>query len=296
MNYPGVLPAITTPFAADGRVDIEPLAGNARALIDAGSSGLVATGTMGEAGSLERDERRIVVETVVGAAGGRVPVVAGVSAETSDSVTSYARDAVAAGADGVMALPPTGYAADEGEVVAHFRALAQAVDVPIMAYNNPGATRLDMSANFMARLVSEVPSIVAIKECSGDARRISELLALTDGSVEVIVGGDDVALEGLLAGSTGWVSGVAVVAPAECVELHRLCCAGELDAARSLYTCLLPLARLDMTPKLVQYFKAAIDARGGVGGPSRSPRLPLDAEERATLEAAMNTLDQPLAA
>jgi 4-hydroxy-tetrahydrodipicolinate synthase len=287
-----VLPALTTPFAADGSVDAEALATNAAALLAAGCSGFVATGTMAEAGSLDRDERRTVVETAVTVAAGNFPVVVGVSADTVEAMTAFARDAVSAGADAVMATPPPAYAADEGELLVHYCALAAAVELPIMAYNNPGASKLDMSPALIARLAAAVPQITAIKESSGDARRIAELLDRTDGELEVIVGGDDIALEGFLAGSGGWISGVAVVAPAECVELYRLCAAGDLKPARELYRRLLPLARLDMTPKLVQYFKAGVDARGGVGGPSRPPRGPLDAAEQEILREALATLGE----
>ncbi|MBS1677945.1 MAG: dihydrodipicolinate synthase family protein [Actinobacteria bacterium] len=295
MNYHGVLPAITTPFTADLSVDTEALAANARALLDAGCSGLVATGTMGEAGSLTREERRTVTEVAVAAIAGKGPVVVGVSADSPATMTAYAEDAAAAGADAVMATPPPAYAADERELVDHYRALAAAVELPIMAYNNPLASRLDMSPELIARLVDAVPSIVAIKESSGDARRISELFERTGGKLEVVAGGDDSALEGLLAGSTGWISGVAVVAPAECVELYRLALARELDPARELYHLMLPLARLDMTPKLVQYFKAGIDARGGTGGASRPPRRPLEPTEREILRDALARLDQKAA-
>ena len=292
MNYPGVLPALTTPFDADLAVDTEALAANARALLEAGCSGLVATGTMGEAGSLTRDERRVVVETAVAVAAGKGPVVVGVSADLPTTMIAYAEDAAAAGADAVMATPPPAYAADERELIDHYRALAEAVELPIMAYNNPSASRLDLSPELIARLVAAVPSIVAVKESSGDARRIAELLDLTEGRLEVVAGGDDAALEGLLAGSGGWVSGVAVVAPAECVELYRLARDRDLDAARELYRLMLPLARLDMTPKLVQYFTAGIDARGGTGGPARPPRRPLAPAEQEILREALARLDR----
>jgi 4-hydroxy-tetrahydrodipicolinate synthase len=137
-----------------------------------------------------------------------------------------------------------------------------------------------------------VDAVVAIKECSGDARRLAALLGL-DAGLEVLVGGDDWALEGFCAGATGWIAGVAVVAPRECVELFEACRAGELERAREIYQRLLPLARLDMTPKLVQYFKAGIDAVGRFGGPCRAPRLPLDDAERATLDAAVRALRAP---
>ena len=109
----------------------------------------------------------------------------------------------------------------------------------------------------------------------------------------MLVGGDDWALEGFCAGATGWIAGVAVVAPRECVELLEACRAGELERAREIYQRLLPLSRLDMTPKLVQYFKAGIDAVGRFGGPCRAPRLPLDDAERATLDAAVRALRAP---
>ena len=136
---------------------------------------------------------------------------------------------------------------------------------------------------------------MAVKECSGDARRIAALLNAAPG-LEVLVGGDDWALEGFCAGATGWVSGVAGSAPAECVELFDACRAAELERARTIYARLLPLGRLDMTPKLVQYFKAAQDALGLPGGPVRPPRLPLDPGEEAVLRAAVEVLRAPVAA
>jgi dihydrodipicolinate synthase/N-acetylneuraminate lyase len=131
-----------------------------------------------------------------------------------------------------------------------------------------------------------VSAVTAFKECSGDARRIAELLNLCP-EIDVMVGGDDWALEGFCAGASGWISGVAVVLPGPCVRLWDLCAAGELHPARELYAELLPLARVDMTPKLVQYFKAALDELGLRGGPCRPPRLPLTDEERSTLRRAV---------
>ena len=132
-----------------------------------------------------------------------------------------------------------------------------------------------------------------MKECSGDARRIPAIIAAAP-SLEVLVGGDDWALEGFAAGATGWVSGVAVAAPAECVELYEAARAGELERARAVYQRMLPLARLDMTPKLVQYFKGAQDALGFAGGPVRAPRLELDEADRAVLDAAVAALRAPV--
>ena len=164
--------------------------------------------------------------------------------------------------------------------------MAAAADLPVMIYNNPTASGTDLAPELLAELVREVPAVVALKETSGDARRIAELVNLCP-DVDVMVGGDDWALEGFCAGAAGWVSGVADVFPVQSVRLWDLCAAGDLEPARELYAELLPLARLDMTPKLVQYFKAALDELGIGGGPCRPPRLPLTAEELGTLRAAV---------
>jgi 4-hydroxy-tetrahydrodipicolinate synthase len=286
VRFPGIIPAVTTPFDASGAVDTAALHGNVTALLDAGIHGIVATGTMGEAGSLSNDERGTVVRAVIEAADGRVPVIVGVSAGTPAAAIAFAADAAEAGASALMMLPPLGYRADASEIVAHYRAVGEAGGLPLMAYNNPEASGIDMRADLITRLYDEVDAVVAIKECSGDARRIPELISAAP-ELEVLVGGDDWALEGFCAGATGWVSGVADVLPRECVELYDACRAGDLETARTIYARLLPLARFDMTPKLVQYFKAAMDDVGLAGGPTRPPRLALTDDERAALRDAM---------
>jgi dihydrodipicolinate synthase/N-acetylneuraminate lyase len=291
MRFPGILPAVTTPF---GGVDVAALQANVRALLEAGVHGIVGTGTMGEAGSLSTAERREVIAAIVAAADGRVPVVAGVSAGTPAQAIGYAADAGAEGVAALMCLPPLGYRGDDPEVVAFYAAVADAGGLPLMAYNNPEASGVDMTPELIARIGASVENVVAVKECSGDARRIPALLNATD--LEILVGGDDWALEGFCAGATGWVSGVADVAPAECVALHDHCRAGELEAARELYARLLPMARFDMRPKLVQFFKAALDEVGLVGGPTRPPRLPLLDDEREELRAALAALRSGVAA
>ena len=289
MRFPGIIPAVTTPFDATGAIDLAGLEHNLVALLDAGVHGFVGTGTMGEAGSLSAAERRSAIEATVRVAGGRVPVIAGASAGTASAAAAYANDAAQAGADAIMLLPPLGYRGDEREILAFYRAVASAAGLPLVAYNNPEASGTDMPPALIARLAAEVEHVVAIKECSGDARRIAALLNAAPG-LEVLVGGDDWALEGLCAGATGWISGVAVCAPAECVELYDACRAAELEHARAIFGRLLPLARLDMTPKLVQYFKGAQDALGFAGGPVREPRLELDESDRAVLDAALAAL------
>jgi 4-hydroxy-tetrahydrodipicolinate synthase len=291
MRFPGIVPAVTTPFDSRGEIDAAALAANVRHLLGAGVHGLVANGTMGEAGSLTADERRRVVETVAGEAEGAVPVIAGVSAGTAAASVALGLAARDAGATAVMALPPLGYRADVAELAVFYGAVADGIGLPVMLYNNPEASGVDLRAEAIVEIADAVPGIAAVKECSGDVRRIPALLAAAP-QLEVLVGGDDWALEGFSAGATGWVTGVADVAPRECVELYARCSAGELDAARAIYRRLLPLARFDMTPKLVQYFKAAQDEVGLTGGPCREPRLPLTEQERAELAAALAALHE----
>jgi 4-hydroxy-tetrahydrodipicolinate synthase len=288
MRFEGVIPAVLTPFDEGGGVDTAVLARAAEWLIEEGVTGLVANGTMGEAQSLSASERRLVIETLVAAADGRVQVTAGISSVTPAASIGYATDAAAAGAGSLMLLPPLGYEGDEREIEAFYRTVAGATELPIMAYNNPKASGTDIRPGLVARL-ADIERLVAVKECSGDARRIAQILNETE-DFEVLVGGDDWALEGFCAGATGWIAGVANVAPRECVELFGLCRDGRLDEARAIYARILPLGRLDMHPKLVQFFKAAMDLVGRGGGPCRPPRLELTEDERRRVEAAVRAL------
>ena len=282
----GVHAAIVTHFHSDLAVDHDGVSAQVQRLIEGGIHGIVPNGTVGEGGSLSREERREVLETVVEAAAGRVPVCAGVSAPTAEQASDYARDARAAGAAGVMTLPPLLYRADRRELLRFFGDVAGAADLPVMIYNNPTASGSDLTPELLAEIVREVPAVAALKESSGDARRIAELVNLCP-DVDVMVGGDDWALEGFCAGAAGWISGVGVVFPVQSVRLWDLCAAGDLGPARELYAELLPLGRLDMTPKLVQYFKAGLDELGIGGGPCRPPRLELTADELETLAGAV---------
>jgi 4-hydroxy-tetrahydrodipicolinate synthase len=291
--FPGIIPAVVVPFAPDESIDVDALKTNLAHLLDGGIHGLVVNGTMGEAGSLSSEERALVLDTVVAAAG-RVPVSAGVSAASTAAACAYAEQARAGGAHGVMCLPPLLYRGTTAELTAHFAAVAEAAQLPVMAYNNPEASGIDLTPDVIAQIAAAVPGVVAVKECSGDARRIAALLGRTE--LEILVGGDDWALEGLAAGATGWVAGVANIAPAECVQLMDLVEQGRLPEAREVYQRLLPLGRLDMTPWLVQYFKGAMDAVGLTGGPCRPPRQPLAAAQQAILAEAVDALGLPVAA
>jgi 4-hydroxy-tetrahydrodipicolinate synthase len=290
MRFPGIIPAVTTPFTESETIDFAALQANVEALVAGGVHGLVATGTMGESASLELEERRQVTAAIVEAAAGRVPVLAGIAAPTARVATRYALAAREAGASALMMLPPLNYNGDFREIAAYFAAVGDAADMEIMAYNNPGASGVELSVEMIARLGNEVEAVVAIKECSGETRNIAAIIGATGDDFEVVVGGDDFALEGFCAGATGWVSGVANVIPADCVKLYDACREGDLATARELYQRMLPLARLDFDPKLVQYFKGAMDQVGLHGGLCREPRMPLTAAEQEILGHAMEVL------
>jgi 4-hydroxy-tetrahydrodipicolinate synthase len=288
--FSGVHPAILTPFGEDGGLRFDALSGSVEWLIEKGMDGIVGLGTLGESRSLTEDERRAALSTILEAAEGRVPVTIGVSGETAEEASRLAIVAMEAGAQALMCLPPLLYHAADREIVAFFDHVAAATDLPLMLYNNPSGSRNDLSPALIARLF-ELDTIVAVKECSGDARRVAAIVGLTEGEMQVLVGGDDWALEGACAGAVRWVSGVANVAPEECRELWRLCVSGDLDAANRLYQSVLPLARLDMHPRLIQFFKGALDRTGRFGGPTRPPRLALSEEEELMLDDAMRALE-----
>jgi dihydrodipicolinate synthase/N-acetylneuraminate lyase len=288
--FSGIHPAILTPFGEDGGLRTDVLSDSVEWLIEKGVDGIVGLGTLGEPRSLTPDEHSAALATIIEAAAGRVPVTIGVSGESAAEASRLAVAATEAGAQALMSLPPLLYHAADSEIVAFFDQVAAASDLPLMVYNNPNGSRNDLSPDLIARLF-ELETIAAVKECSGDARRIAAIVGLTQGEMQVLVGGDDWALEGACAGAVGWVSGVANVAPAECCELWRLCVAGELAAANRLYQTLLPLARLDMHPRLIQFFKGGLDRIGRFGGPTRPPRLALSQEEERMLDSAMRAME-----
>jgi dihydrodipicolinate synthase/N-acetylneuraminate lyase len=187
-------------------------------------------------------------------------------------------------------LPPLNYNGGLHEIAGFYDAIGKASGLPLMAYNNPAASGVELTVDQIAELAALVPAIVAVKECVGETRNIAALIAATDTDFQVLVGGDDFALEGFCAGATGWISGVANVTASECVQLYDLVQTGRLAEAQALYQRMLPLARLDFDPKLVQYFKAAMDRTGLVGGYSREPRLPLTESDEQILVHALEVL------
>ena len=279
-SWNGVFPAATTQFAPDMSVDLEATGSMHEGLIRDGVDGLIICGTVGENNSLEPEEKRAVLKTAVETVKGRKPVFTGVSELTTERAIKYAQDAEAIGADALMLLPCMVYVPTSEELRAHFRAVAEATSLPIMLYNNPPAYRVSLTIDNFAAL-SDVENIVAIKESAPDTRRFTDLINACGDRYIPMAGLDDVALEGLLLGAHGWISGLTNAFPEESVELVRAVAAGELEWARTIYRWFLPLLHLDADHDLVQSIKLAEHIMGRGSERVRMPRMPLAGARRA---------------
>lgn len=279
MDWTGVIPAATTQFTADLSVDINATQRVLDALIRDGVDGIIALGTVGENNSLEADEKRKVLSAAVETANGRVPIITGVSELTTDRAVQYARDAEKLGADALMLLPAMVYVPTPEELEAHFRAVAAATSLPIMLYNNPTMYRVGVNNDDLLRL-SDVPNIVAVKESAPDSRRITDIINGLGERYKVLVGLDDVALEGLLLGATGWISGLTNAFPEESVALVKAAKERDLDRAIEIYRWFMPMLHLDAVSDLVQSIKLAEQIMGRGSERVRMPRLPLAGERR----------------
>lgn len=275
----GIFPAIPTQFRKDFSIDFESTMRHATALVDAGIHGIVMMGTIGENCSLSAEEKRELLKVTVKTVAGRVPVLTGVAEFTTPTACRYAADAEEIGADGLMVLPAMVYKADRREAVAHFRTVAEASRLPILCYNNPPVYGVDLTPETFKEL-GDVETIVAIKEASEDSRRITDLANALGDRFILFSGLDDVALEEIMLGCAGFVSGVANAFPVESVRMWDLAEKGDWEGARAIYRWCMPLAHMDSHPKLVQYMKLMCQECGFGHERTRPPRLSLVGEER----------------
>jgi 1-pyrroline-4-hydroxy-2-carboxylate deaminase len=283
-RFAGVYAATTLAFAADGSVDLDRYAEHCAWLVAEGVAGIVPNGSLGEYETLTVEERAAVTRTAVEATGRAAEVVPGVAGKGGDEARRWTEQAAELGCPAVMALPPTSHAPSVAEVVAHYRAVAD-VGLPIVAYNNPFSTRVDLVPEVLARLADEVPEVVAVKEFSQDGRRVARIRELAP-RLEVLCGCDDLLVESMLLGAVGWIAGFVNAFPAQSVALHRLCRGHRWDEAAALYRAMLPILRWDADPRFVQAIKLGQEEAGRYGGPVRLPRLPLDAGDAAEVRAA----------
>ncbi|MFL6605339.1 MAG: dihydrodipicolinate synthase family protein [Steroidobacteraceae bacterium] len=286
-DWSGVFPAATTQFNTALGVDLPATQALQAALIRDGVHGLVVLGTVGENNSLSPDEKRAVLKAAVETAGGRVPIITGVSEFTTPNAVAYARDAERIGVDGLMLLPAMVYVPSAAELEHHFRTVAQACSLPIMLYNNPPAYRVNIDLNTLQRL-AEQPTIVALKESAPDSRRFTDIFNAVGDRFVLFAGLDDVAFEGLCLGARGWVSGLTNAFPKESLLLYEALQKGDLQKARNIYRWFMPLLHLDAEHDLVQTIKLAEQIMGRGSERVRPPRLALTAERRAAVTAMVN--------
>jgi len=263
---------------------------NLEAQIDAGATGVIVAGSLGEASTLEQDDKVQLIEGAVATASGRIPVLCGVAERTTAAACRMAETAAAAGAAGLMLLPPMLYTSDRRETTTFLRTVAGATNLPIMLYNNPIAYNVDVTPEMFAELADE-PKFQAVKESSDDVRRITDIKNLVGDRYHIFTGVDNTALEALMLGAVGWVAGLVCAFPKETVAIYKLAKAGRYDDAVELYRWFMPLLHLDVSTKLVQNIKLA-ETMVGLGTEHvRPPRLPLAGEERqrviATIEHAL---------
>ena len=283
-DWSGVLPAAVTHFRDDESLDLTATSDHLRAMRGAGVHGFVVLGTVGENGSLSADEKLAVLNAAVDAVGrradgDRLPVLAGVAETTTAGACRFAAAAAGAGADGLMVLPAMIYRSDARECVRHFRAVADAADLPLMIYNNPVSYGVDLRADTFEELADD-DRFVAIKESSEDPRRVTEIFNRCGDRYRVLCGVDDLVVECFALGATGWVSGLVNAFPAENRLLWDALVDGRWDDVRRIYRWYSPLLNLDTLPKLVQYIKLATHECGYGSELCRAPRLKVAGEER----------------
>ncbi len=280
MKWQGVFPAITTPFREDLSLDLDFLPRHLEAMLAAGCTGFVPLGSLGESATLTLPEKGAVLDVCRKTLGGRAALVAGIAALSTAEAVATARLAAEKGCDGLMVLPPYVYRPDRRETAAHFSAVIGATKLPCMLYNNPIAYGTDVSADELAELAGRHANLAAVKESSGDVRRIAAIRAALADRLAIFVGVDDLIVEGVAGGAVGWIAGLVNALPAESVRLFDLAVAGKHAEARALYEWFLPLLRLDVVPKFVQLIKLAQQECGMGSERVRPPRLVLEGAER----------------
>ena len=292
MKWTGVISAVTTAFQPDYSVDHAFLAKHAQWQVENGCDGVVAPGSLGESATLAPDEKIAILKTLVNALD-RMPVVAGIAALGTAEAVALARAAEDAGCAALMVLPPYVYAGDWREMKAHVQAILRATRLSCMLYNNPPAYKTDFLPEQIAELAAEHTNLHAVKESSGDVRRVTALKALCGDRLALFVGLDDVVVEGVRAGAVGWIAGLTNALPREAAALYRYALRGETGQAEALYRWFLPLLRMDATVKFVQSIKLVQQEVGMGNERVRGPRLPLAGAERdaalATIRAALSS-------
>jgi 1-pyrroline-4-hydroxy-2-carboxylate deaminase len=279
MKWKGVMPAITTCFDANEKVDHAFMGNHCRWLVENGCTGVVALGSLGEGATVSFDEKVAILRNCVSALKGRAPVVAAISALSTSEAVAQAKAAESSGCEGLMVLPPYVYKGDWREMKAHVAAVLKATALSSMLYNNPVSYGTDFLPAQIRELANEHQNLHSVKESSTDVRRVSAIRALLGDRLILFIGVDDAILEGIAVGATGWIAGLANALPRESVDLFNYGMEGKSAQAFELYRWFLPLLRLDTVPKFIQLIKLVQQELGIGNARVRAPKLELVGEE-----------------
>lgn len=287
INWKGVFPAVTTKFHSDDSLDINGFKKNIAAQMEAGVSGLILGGTLGEASSLTAEEKDQLIAAAIEETNGAIPIVMNIAEQSTAGAIAAAERAKSHGANGLMLLPPMRYKADDRETVTYFKAVAAATDLPIMLYNNPVDYKIEITLDMLAELEG-ISNIQAIKESTRDVTNITRIINRFGDRFALFCGVDTIAIEALVNGACGWVAGLVCAFPKETVTIYNLVKNSKIEDAVKINRWFLPLLELDLHPKLVQYIKLAEVATGIGTEYVRAPRLPLIGEERERVLAIID--------
>jgi len=279
IQWKGVMPAVTTKFTADDKLDFRMFEVNLKAQLEAGVEGIILGGTLGEASTLLEEEKRELVKGTVGMVNNQVPVIMNIAEQTTRGAILAANKAEEDGAKGLMMLPPMRYKASDYETVTYFSEVAKNTSLPIMVYNNPIDYKIEVTLDMFEEIL-KFDNIQAVKESTRDISNVTRMINRFGDRLKILSGVDTLALESLLMGSDGWVSGLVDAFPRETVAIYKLAKAGRIDEALKIYRWFLPLLELDINAFLVQNIKLA-EVATGIGTENvRAPRLPLRGAER----------------
>ena len=282
----GIVAYPITPFGEAG-IDTDRLAGLVDTLVNAGVHAIAPLGSTGESAYLSFDEWKMVVDTTVTAVAGRVPVVVGSSDLTTSGTVARAEYAQQAGATAVMVIPVSYWALNEREIVQHFTSVSDAISIPIMAYNNPATSGIDMSPTLLNHMFETIANVKMVKESTGDIQRMLDLKELSSGELPFYNGSNPLVLKALLAGASGWCTAAPCLRPGPAIALYEAVVAGDTARATEIYEELLPLLSFIVSKGLPPAVKSGLDILGEPAGVPRLPLLPLDAEDRTQLESIL---------
>ena len=290
--WKGVMPAITTQFSLSGELDLKAFIKNLNAQVNAGASGIILGGTLGEASTLTAVEKAQLVKTTLKEVGEKVVVVLNIAEQSTQDAIAAAKSAQAQGAHGLMLLPPMRYKATDRETVAYFDEIAKATTLPIMIYNNPVDYKIEVTLDMFDALKSN-SNINAVKESTRDITNVTRMRNRFNDRFAILCGVDTLAVEALMMGADGWVAGLVDAFPQETCAIYHYIKQGEFDKALSINRWFMPLLELDISPQLVQNIKLCEVATGLGTGHLRPPRLPLIGEEEkrvlAIIQQGMNS-------